>query len=667
MSRVSVKSSHIPYAVPRNTFLWLVGTLTFLMLPHLSRYLVLLLPLLIICIFWRVMIFRQRMPLPSFLTRAVLVIFGFSSVFFLPFSWLSLETAVAVLLVGTLLKLLEMKTYRDLWVLIYLGYFVIVAQLLFDQTLVSALYMLLGILLVTACLITLMSKATGLSWAYPVKYAAKMMMLSVPVMVLGFLVFPRLDPFWTVPQPKGKGKTGISETMRPGAISELVQSDELVFRVDFKGDVPPLDALYWRGPVLSDFDGQSWSISQVGFDASPRIQQAENGVDIVYDVFMEPSFSTWVFPLTALIESNHSHQYFADYSVKAPAPLTQKTAFMFRSAIQSQRDLVLSSYQRNQALALPRGINPKMLALAKRLRKEARTEADLMRRVKRFYLDHSFSYTLSPPLYGKHGVDEFLFTGRQGFCEHYASSYVVLMRALGLPARVVTGYQGAEINPLEGYFSVRQKDAHAWAEVWLTGQGWVRVDPTGFVAPERINLGSEGSLQDDPLYLSEAGFARRHFSNSQWYQALRNRYDQINYLWTVSVLSFNERKQLQLMSAFLGERNWQRLAIYTAILFLLIFTLFYFLLSTKRKRKKLNRVERDYQRLLLKLEKKGIIKPKGQGPLDLTRHIEKYYPVYYPKVSRAINLYIELAYQEKASEILYRKKCRQLKRFVRYI
>ncbi len=641
------------------SFYWLLASLVFLMLPHVERYLLLLTPLLFISLFWRYMVFKNRLPLPSSLFKVLLVGFGFSSIFLLPFPWFSLESAVAILLVGVLLKLIEMNSRRDLLVLLYLAYFVIVAQLLFDQTLVSALYMLVGILLVTTSLVSIMSNSEQVSWVYPLTFASRMMLFSAPVMVLGFLLFPRLDAFWSVPMPKsGQAKTGISDQMEPGDIQNLIKSNEVVFRVEFEGKIPARNKLYWRGPVLSVFDGKRWTMNKESSEPF-QSQKSTNKDDVLYKLYMEPSFDDWVFPLHRLVASDKTLYHYADDRWKSPENLTSKTAFNWVSRQAGQVQSVLNERLKADLLALPEDKNPKTLTFAQTLRAEMVSDVAYVKAINQFFLDNPFYYSLNPPLYPDAPVDAFLFEKMTGFCGHFSSAYAMLMRAGGIPSRVVTGYQGGEVNDFQDYLTVRQKDAHAWVEIWLNNR-WVRVDPTSFVAPHRILEGSEEFLTEDPYWQSQQLIAGAVY-DSTWYQYALHRYDQLNHLWTVSVLEYSDKHQIGLMKTLWGKVDWQKLALWGAGCFLAIVLVLYALLNLP-SRIKLSVTARQYQRLLKKLDRKGIHKPPHMGPKDFLNYIQRMYPVYYSKVKPAIQLYIELTYQQSNKNLVDQSK--QLKRLV---
>jgi transglutaminase-like putative cysteine protease len=324
-----------------------------------------------------------------------------------------------------------------------------------------------------------------------------MMLLGTPLMLLLFLLFPRLAPLWGLPADALGGRSGLSERMQVGQVARLALDSSLAFRVRFEGPPPAQDKLYFRGPVLSRFDGIEWLPAPLGAAAAGTVLRVE-GEPVRYQVTLEPSQQHWLFVLEATAQTpvlpgyqpyvNAELQWFTE------RPLNELVRYEARSHIRFSYGLEATPGALQPLLALPAGYNPRTLALARQLRQEIESAsaagrdagAALVARALELLRQGGYRYTLEPGIYGRDSADEFWFDRRAGFCEHIAASFVILMRAAGLPARIVTGYQGGEHNPVDGYWSVRQSDAHAWAEVWLQGQGWTRVDPTAAVLPERI-------------------------------------------------------------------------------------------------------------------------------------------------------------------------------------
>jgi transglutaminase-like putative cysteine protease len=333
---------------------------------------------------------------------------------------------------------------------------------------------------------------------------AKILALAMPLAALGFVLFPRVNgPLWGQPEGGRGAHTGISDTMAPGQFSNLAQSDEAAFRVKFEGAPPPQTELYWRGPVLGAYDGRTWTrVTPRAYpgrkpDTPPsQLTLKVQGTALRYQVTMEPTDSRWLFALEmpqALPQlSEGSASVSGEFEIQAGSPLRERIRYELASYTDFRLQAGETLDNAYQWLLLPYGRNPQALAAGERLRHAHPDPVQRVQAVLSQFNHDGFAYTLEPPLLGKDAVDEFLYTTRAGFCEHYAGAFVFLMRAAGIPARVVTGYQGGELNPIDGYLTVRQSDAHAWSEVWLPRQGWVRVDPTAAVSPDRVrrNLAS---------------------------------------------------------------------------------------------------------------------------------------------------------------------------------
>src|SRR5690606_7385087 len=372
---------------------------------------------------------------------------------------------------------------------------------LYGQSLLLLPYMLFAAWLLTVTLL----RTHQLTAAMPMREAAaltgRMLLIALPLAALLFLFFPRLPgQFWALPA-RDQASTGVSDEMSPGDVSELSVSGAIAFRVRFHDDAPPPSELYWRGPVLHDFDGRTWRRASAVF--VPQ-QIVTSGPAYRYRLTLEPHQRRWVFALDAPSEWPRARAFRTpDLQLLTPAqsPVSTLTSFELESHTRYEVAGALPHAMRNADLHLPPDRNPRTLALAREMRGRVSSDAAFVEAVLAMFREQEFFYTLEPPRLELHSVDDFLFNTRRGFCEHFASAFTVLARAAGTPARVVTGYQCGEFNPLGGYFIVRQSDAHAWSEVWLEGRGGVRVDPTAAVAPERIESGGLAAAlaEDEPV------------------------------------------------------------------------------------------------------------------------------------------------------------------------
>ncbi len=635
------------YQVPRSGFAWLLLTQGFLLLPHLIQFPLILLPTWLICTVWRVMIYQGRWQYPSSLVKTVLVILSFMALLIMQKRWLTIENAILTLLIAFLLKLLEMKQLRDVLITIYLAYFVIVTELLLSQSIFSGVYLLFSLLMVTTTMIAIYSSANEVSLLHSLKHALKMLALSIPIMVVAFLVFPRLEPLWTVPMPAGSGKTGVSGSMSPGLFSQLAQSDELAFRVKFEGEVPSLSSLYWRGVVLTQFDGETWlPLDEQGFKKPPmediRIKSAS--IPYRYRITMEPSYQEWIFTLAGVTNTDAQVSYLHDFTVKHDGIIDQRLSWDFSSHIDAELGLEIYQYQRKAALLLPADFNPKTLQFARKLYSESGSNEEYIDAVLDYFRSNPFYYTLNPPRLEKNTVDDFMFNTRKGFCEHYASAFVVLMRAVRIPARVVAGYQGGDINPFENHVTVRQLDAHAWTEVWLQGKGWVRIDPTYAVAPERIEKGGQESLQSEEKYLSETPFSPLRYRGISWVTKLQYRFDQANYLWHNWVLDYTTDRQEGVLLALLGSSSPQVIALFVATIFVAFSVFMMIHIRVKYRRLPISPVEKIYRKFLKKVARKGLKKHHGEGAMDFARKAKIKWPKSASAIDHIVQQYLLLNY-----------------------
>lgn len=465
-------------------------------------------------------------------------------------------TFVSVLLS---LKLLETRTRRDVVVAIFLSYFLILTNFFYSQTIATAALMLAALVLITAALIAASRDAAPLPFRGQVRLAGVIVLQAFPMMLLLFVLFPRVQgPLWGLPADTQAGQTGLSDSMSPGLITQLSLSDGIAFRVDFKGQVPRAADLYWRGPVLSQFDGRNWRAQPAGAQKPARFDAA--GAPVDHEVTLEPSNRPWLFALEMPTELPPNARLSADLQPLTDRLVTTRLRYTARSYPGYRPRATETPADLEPYLALPPRSNPRTRELVIGWLIDTPDPRVLIARTLRHFREEDFFYTLEPPLLDNDAIDQFMFAARRGFCEHYASAFVVMMRIARVPARVVTGYQGGEINPVDGVFTVRQSDAHAWAEVWLPGAGWTRVDPTAAVSPARIERGMPGALPQrfaTPLLARLAGDwgARWSTRTRLAWEALANRWNQL-------VLNYTPDRQRETLER-LGMKTptWQDMVI----------------------------------------------------------------------------------------------------------
>jgi transglutaminase-like putative cysteine protease len=401
------------------------------------------------------------------------------------FNGLSAGTALLGLIGG--LKLLETQTRRDIYVITMIIYFLCLAALLEGESFWLLSYLIGVCWLTTSTLLRLTSSAPAGQWRSSVRYAGRILAQALPLAIAFWLFFPRFGgPLWQLPQ-EGGATTGLSDSMSPGDITELANSDDVAFRVRFSAATPPSEERYWRGPVLHDFDGHAWRRTDSGPVRAPSL--VFDGPAYQYTLNLEPNQHNWIFVLDYPSHWNAPGGFLtSDYMLVQPAPIAQPLDVVATSYSHVHAGESLSTGMRRRDTQLPPGRNPRSLRLAEALRAAHPDDMDYVHAVLGLFRDQPFFYTLTPPRLAEDTVDGFLFDTKRGFCGHYASAFAALMRAAGIPARVVTGYQGGTYNRFADYWIVRQSDAHAWDEIWI-GDGWLRVDPTSMVAPERVERG----------------------------------------------------------------------------------------------------------------------------------------------------------------------------------
>ena len=538
--------------VRHENLLWLILAQGVVILPLLIRLPFWLWAVWLSAMVWRFRIHAGKLNFPS---TAIKFVLGCGCVAGLMASYqgtVGVEPMIGFLVCAFVLKLLELRTRKDGLLLLFIGFIAVAAQFLFAQTFLAALYACLScVVLITAWQTIYLTRK--FSYRYKLKAGGILLLHAMPLMVVMFVIMPRIGPLWRVPMPQGSGNTGFSDSLSPGDLGNLVRSTGTAFRVTFKGaQIPAPRDMYWRGLVLENFDGRSWDLDpQWDLAWSQRASDVQLEGLLDYDIIVEPHQYRWLFSLAEPIKvaAGRTRARITQQGlIAAQGPVMSRLQYSVVSMPASDFNWPnLTPQQRARLLHLPSQFNPQTLQLARSWTLEGLTAQALIEKALSWY-NESFHYTLQPPLLGQHSVDDFLFNTKRGFCEHFASSFTVLMRAAGVPARVVVGYQGGTYNTLEDYWIVSQADAHAWAEVWLDGKGWQRIDPTSAVAPQRIEQGIGNALTGDEKEMVASG----QFDAPQWMTNLRHRLDAAGYVWNRWVLSYDSDKQNKLLTRLFG-------------------------------------------------------------------------------------------------------------------
>jgi transglutaminase-like putative cysteine protease len=577
--------------IPRTGLIWVLSVMVLLILPHLSRMPIWLMILALVCLTWRWQIYRGRADYPGRIIRAgALLAVGTATVLQYGGDGLSIDGTVILLISGCLLKLLEMRYRRDIYIVNTLAFLLLMAGFIYSQSILSGIYNLLIALLILASLISL-NRAPEFAEGRAaqlrnLRMAGVIMLQAMPLMLVLFVTVPRISPLWAVSQPSNVSSTGVSDRMTPGEISELARSTEIAFRVEFADEVPLPDQLYWRGLALEEFDGTTWSRNYVM--VGPR-QDREYLTDssqdpLEYNIIMEPSQQNWLYAIS-VPQVSLPGVFLDNYNtLNISRPVVQRLRYDVRSYINAPTDLTLGQRARARSLRLPEEGNPRARELATQMRAQYTDDRQLAAAMLERFRTEEYFYTLYPPLLGADGIDEFLFDSRQGFCEHYAGALTFMLRAAGIPARVVVGYQGAEPNRFDDYLIVYQYNAHAWVEAWFDGEGWRRLDPTAWVAPERIEQGAEILMRQDEQTLQDPAFAM--LLDRPWLNAMRLRLDSLEYSWSRWVLSYDEATQLQFLEQLVGASRvrWLPAIMVMLVVLMLSAVVFGSVLTGRRRR-----------------------------------------------------------------------------------
>lgn len=588
-----------------------------------------------VLLIWRAALAWRSRPLPPRWVLAGLLILGSGLTIWQFHSIFGRDPGIALVSLLLGLKALETRSRRDTYVLFYVGFFGVSANFLYSQSAITAAWMLLA----TAGWITALINANLPAGEPPLRQrfglTLKLLAYGTPAMVLLFVLFPRFaGPLWALPSSAGSA-TGLSDRMDAGSIASLARDDSVAFRVKFLSPRPPERELYWRGPVLSLFNGRLWSPLPVtprelrpGYDP-PRNLRTQ-GPAVRYAVTMQPSQQPFVFALDAaesaptLVGQPQTEVYqLADLQLRANHPITQLTRYDLTSYPSFSYGARRLSPRLAPDLELPPGDNPRTVALGELLARKAQADGggplQVAQDALQMYRREPFHYTLEPGAYpGPNQVDDFLFDRRTGFCEHYAQSFVVLMRAAGIPARVVTGYQGGRENPIDHTWVVRQSDAHAWAEYWVAGRGWLRADPTAMVDPARVDHSGQTLAAREPLL----GIAALGPRDTALLLRLRNLGDALNNSWNQWILDYGQTRQNALLRKLgMNQPDWRQLSALTLAALSLAVSVMGLLLVWERR--KTDPWSDAYAQLRKHLAAHGIGSTSADPPLELVRRLRQ--------------------------------------------
>jgi len=625
--------------------LWLLAAMVFVVAPHVPRLPYWIAIFCAIVVAWRAWIAWAAWHFPSRLLMIALTIASSVGIWLTYRSLFGREAGVALLITMSALKLLEMRTQREVTHSIYLGFFLVLTSFLFSQSIPLGIYMLLCVWIYVATLVGFNRVGRSPKLSERLRPAAALLVQALPLMAAFFLLFPRVQgPLWALPRDTTAAKMGLSDTMTPGGIANLIKSEEVAFRVQFEGDMPGYGVLYWRGPVLADFDGRSWRMQEPRNIIDPRYARQERPVR--YALTLEPHQKTWLFALDVPAERPPHTVLLYDLQLRNPVAVNQRMRYEMTSWLDYRYgERSLPQYLR-QALKFDEERNPRTVALAREWFAQSPNAREFITRTLQHF-NREFTYTLEPPLLDERNpYDDFLFGQKRGFCEHYAGTFTLMMRAAGIPARVVTGYQGGEVNPLNKELTVRQADAHAWSEVWLPGEGWVRIDPTAAVSPMRIEGGVNAAL--GPIGVMSSLIAADQFG---LLAQVRFAWQMVNSQWTQWVIGYNVDRQRQFfMNLGLPTVDWGTLAFWLVIATFVVGAAVSIGLLVRDRPRRREAAVVAWQRYCAKLATAGITRAPHEGPLDFLARVRSMKPQLAAQAEDITRRYVDARYGEGASK-----------------
>jgi transglutaminase-like putative cysteine protease len=649
MFKRAKRAAPLPFQTSRTGMVYLLAGLVVVLLPHLDH-----LPLWssLTCfslVLWRLLVDMQRLPRPNKIIIFVMFVLITLGVIASYFTLVGREAGAALLLSLVCLKLFEIKSLRDISLIVQLAFFAIVVTFLFSQSIFVALTMLVAVGLLITALISFQHARSGQNrHAFSEKdhllLAMKMLLYAIPLAIVIFILFPRTSvPLWGLPHDAFAAKTGLSDEMSLGNISNLIDSPAVAFRVEFQSRIPQPAKTYWRGPVLWAFDGHTWSAPLSQRQVMKKINLENPTNPIEYILTLEPHNNIWLFALDQPATIPDVAVLSTEMQLVARKPVNHLTRYELTSYLDYSLPK-LDWLPSERYLQVPVESVPRARQFIQTLLQQFPDKAGVVNAVLQRFAKQHYFYTRRPPQLFGDPTDAFLFDTKRGYCEHYASSFTVLMRLAGIPARVVTGYQGGEMNPLSNYMIVRQSDAHAWSEIYLEGKGWLRVDPTAVIPPGNIE-----NANDVERLRSEL-FNARHFSEQNWLavpltQALYA-WDMVNNRWNQWVIGYSNEKQKSLFNAIgIPEITWRGLS-YLLFATLSVFTLLIAATIFKATRTKRNAIEKIYQRFLRKLTPLHLEKSPCEGALNFSQRVARRLPNHTTELIHIANLYNQMRYAD---------------------
>lgn len=616
-----------PLSLPRHALPWVLLSQSYVLMQLVGHIPYWIYALFVLAVGWRSLTHMGRLSYPNSYIKAVVVVATSAAI--IATSRFDLESATAFLVAAGILKLLEMRHLKDLYVVVFLNFFIQGIVFLFEQSIGYFLIALIGVwLLISTLVLAHYSDSQKGRYKRTTKMAAQLMLLSLPMMLVLYFLFPRIGPLWGLTLQSNKALTGLSDQMNPADIAELSQSAELAFRVTFdKQGIPARQELYWRALVLDHYTGRQWRAQHTPQLQWPMNDQEPTPEQRSYEIIQEATGQNWLFSMAPAATLERGIGINEQGLLRTRRPVFQRKRYQVAQDLtEALPAKQLSDFERRTYLQLPKGYNPKAQALAQELQQQSATELELLDKLMQYFYQQEFSYTLKPQILGKNEIDDFLFNTKAGFCAHYAGALTFMARSVGIPARVVAGYQGGEWNETEQYLTVRQYDAHAWVEIWQPEFGWLRYDPTAMVAADRIEFGLEQALAEEGSFMEGQLFSMQKYKSVAWLNKLRISLDTINYQWQRWVLSYDNQRQKGFLEKVLGFNHWQQSLYIIAASFIVFFLIASVLLWWRLRAAKPSPFIQAWQKLQTRAKKMGVQPKTGETVTQYCNRLIQAYP-----------------------------------------
>jgi protein-glutamine gamma-glutamyltransferase len=633
----------------KGILIFLLSSIGLITLPHMYHLHLAVFGFFCFLLAWRFGGIWKPERLPTFPLILLLIVSGMAILYTQHRGFLGRDGGTSLFVIALGLKLMEIRTERDLYLINYLAFIVAASQFLYGQSILMAVYILFVCCVLLATLVIINSHVGQTSTVIKsaLKKSAVIIGQAIPMTIVVFILFPRVEaPRWLLFNDEHQAKMGLGDSMEPGSITDLGMSDELVFRVKFTGAIPLAKQRYWRGPVLTQTDGKKWTQANDLSYQKVLDKPIFSGTPYQYTLLMEPQGKNWVFALDMPAEYPKPLNQNANYQLITSDGLDKRTEFKLTS-YPNYNTGYLTKTEYKDARQLPGAASDNDKKLVAQLHGFDRAPDVFINQLLNHFRKEDFHYTLTPPLMEENPIETFLFETRYGFCSHYASAFVYLMRVADIPARVVTGYQGGEFNAVGNFLEIKQADAHAWAEVWLDKQGWVRFDPTAAIAPERIekNIDIASLVPGGLISYASPGTGQTAFN---LLKQARQLWNNVDYNWQRWVINYNNTNQASFLSSF-GIADFKTM-VYWMMAILGIITAILSLFLLYRRPEALDRTLIVYNRFLKKIAKAGLSKNTGEGARDYAERIKSRLPGQAARIEEITAAFINLRYGKYPTE-----------------